>query len=75
MVMTIENESKNRISSIELSQEQLKSSLESYEKKLKSIQVLFNYRLTKQIITEIKKIKEELLEIELQNSNNIDYIL
>ncbi len=45
------------------------------KKKLKSIQVLFNYRLTKQIITEIKKIKEELLEIELQNSNNIDYIL
>ena len=56
-------------------QVELKSSLESYEKKLKSIQVLFNYRLTKQIITEIKKIKEELLEIELQNSNNIDYIL
>ena len=53
----------------------LENRLEFFETKLTSIEVFFNHKLAKKIKNEIKKIKEELLEIELQNSNNIDYIL
>ena len=54
---------------------ELEARLEVLEKKLMSLQAFFNYYLTKNIKAEIEKIKEELLEINLQDSKNIDYIL
>ncbi|MNG24403.1 hypothetical protein D3C84_1091250 [compost metagenome] len=54
---------------------ELEARLEVLEKKLMSLQAVFNYYLTKKIKAEIEKIKEELLEINLQDSKNIDYIL
>lgn len=54
---------------------ELENRLKLLEKKSNSIWTLFNYKLAKNSKTEIKKIKEELLEIKLENSKNIDYYL
>jgi hypothetical protein len=56
-------------------QMELENRLKLLEKKSNSIWALFNYKLAKNSKTEIKKIKEELLEIKLENSKNIDYYL
>ncbi len=54
---------------------ELENRLKLLEKKSNSIWVLFNYKLAKDSKTQIKKIKDELLEIKLENSKNIDYYL
>jgi hypothetical protein len=54
---------------------ELENRLKLLEKKSNRIWTLFNYKLAKNSKTEIKKIKEELLEIKLENSKNIDYYL
>ena len=54
---------------------ELENHLKLLEKRSNSIWALFNYKLTKNSKTKIKKIKEELLEIKLENSKNIDYYL
>ena len=60
---------------LEKRQIELENRLKLLEKKSNSIWALFHYKLTKNSKTEIKKIKEELLEIKVENSKNIDYYI